>query len=425
MAALLMQAPAVAGEGGDITRDALYSGRFSDGIVALAPLAEAGDGEAVFGTALIRLVRSLETAAFQLYTHGLAAPRTGALGPALAVPLPPNPAPQPLDYEGVRGILEALRFNVGTAEPGFMQAAEAGDWVLPIDVLKIRIDANGDGQASDGETIAAIFGIVPPEPPAPPAVPRTEGGAGRSGGLRGPVPPAAQPEAAAGFVVGFDRADAYWFAGYSNLILMQAEFLLAHDFSSFVDAAFHRLFPRSGFAMQEFSRGGTLMMDPESDTAIADAIAAIHTLSWPVTDAEMLAGVRERALRVIALSRANWQAIGAETDDDRELIPNPRQTPLVPEAVVTEEIVAAWHKTLDAVEAVLQGELLVPHWRFAQGFDLRAYFESATRTDLVLLLTGYDALPYLKDGPVASAETFAEANRVFGNNLLNYAFWFN
>jgi hypothetical protein len=42
-----------------------------------------------------------------------------------------------------------------------------------------------------------------------------------------------------------------------------------------------------------------------------------------------------------------------------------------------------------------------------------------------MILTGYGALPFLKDGPIATAEDFAAANRVFGDNLLGYAFWFN
>lgn len=86
---------------------------------------------------------------------------------------------------------------------------------------------------------------------------------------------------------------------------------------------------------------------------------------------------------------------------------------------------AAWRATLDVADRILAGELLIPHWRFKQGFDLNAYFESATRTDFVMILSGYGALPYLRDGPVATADSFAEANRVFGDNLLGYAFWFN
>ena len=106
-------------------------------------------------------------------------------------------------------------------------------------------------------------------------------------------------------------------------------------------------------------------------------------------------------------------------------MPAPQQTPIFPEGDVTDEMVVAWHDTLDKAEQMLDGELLLPHWRFRQGFDLRAYFESATRTDLVLILTGYGALPFLKEGPIASAEDFAAANAVFGESALGYAFYFN
>jgi len=69
--------------------------------------------------------------------------------------------------------------------------------------------------------------------------------------------------------------------------------------------------------------------------------------------------------------------------------------------------------------------LLIPHWRFKQGFDLKAYFETAKRTDLVMILTGYGALPFIKPGPIASPQDFSAVQTAFGNNWLGYAFWFN
>ena len=94
-------------------------------------------------------------------------------------------------------------------------------------------------------------------------------------------------------------------------------------------------------------------------------------------------------------------------------------------AVVTDETVAAWRETLDVVDSIIDGELLIPHWRFKQGFDLAAFFANSERTDLVMLLTGQGALAYLADGPIADADSFALANTVFGENIFNYAAWFN
>ena len=73
---------------------------------------------------------------------------------------------------------------------------------------------------------------------------------------------------------------------------------------------------------------------------------------------------------------------------------------------------------VDETETVLDGKLLVPHWRFKQGFDLKAYFDTATRTDLVMQRTGLDAVPFLKCGPVASATDLRAIQAAFGNDLL-------
>ncbi|MNT90842.1 hypothetical protein D3C72_2318430 [compost metagenome] len=67
----------------------------------------------------------------------------------------------------------------------------------------------------------------------------------------------------------------------------------------------------------------------------------------------------------------------------------------------------------------------MPHWRFRRGFDLKLFFDTATETDLVMLFTGQGALPFLKDGKVASASDFAEGNRVFGDRWPDFALWFN
>ena len=225
--------------------------------------------------------------------------------------------------------------------------------------------------------------------------------------------------------IGFDNADAVWFAGYANVVAAPVDLLLAHDFSEFFDAYLHRIFPLAGLPMQDHSRGGTLFMDADSDAYFADLIAGIHTADFPVVEPERLAGVLDRLKSITALSRRNWAAILAETDDDRELVPSPSQTSMLPGMSVTQNMVDAWLVTLDTVDQILDGKVLVPHWRFKQGFDLNAYFNTATETDLVLLISGSGALPYLKAGPIADAQSFAEANEAFGADWLNYAFWFN
>ncbi|WP_404403114.1 hypothetical protein [Pelagibacterium halotolerans] len=159
---------------------------------------------------------------------------------------------------------------------------------------------------------------------------------------------------------------------------------------------------------------------------IADAIAGIHTFNWPVVDRARLAGVQDRLLEIVSLSRRNWEAIIAETDDHLEFMPSPAQTPALEGLTITKPMVSAWLGTLDVFEAIVRGELLLPHWRFPEmGFDLDAYFAEAERTDAVMIFTGYGALPFMREGEVAGPGHFEAANAVFGNAIWGYALWFN
>jgi hypothetical protein len=396
-----LSSPVHAGPAGDLLRDSLYSGALANGVKALEPLA-AADPEARFGMGALQLVIGVERLAQTLYRHGLSSPNAGPMGPNVILPLPPNPNPEPWGYDGVRQALEALVADFDAARAHLEAAGAAGDYVIIIDPTKIHVDVNADGNVDAVESISGMMRIMANEPMRP--------GDDSENLTR---------------EIGFDRADAIWLAGYSDVIAAQAEFLLAHDFSDFVNTLFHRFFPKAGFPMEPYSRGGQLMLDPETDSAIADVIAAVHSINWPVTAPERLKHILTRLKEVTAYSRRNLDAVAAETDDNHELLPSPKQASLSPGVMLTEVQIAAWRESLDTADKVFDGALLVPHWRFKQGFDLKAYFETAKRTDLVLILTGYGAVPFLRDGPVASPADFAAAREAFGDNWLGYVFWFN
>lgn len=413
--------PGVAGasEVGDRLPQHLYDGTLADIADQARQGCAAAVADACFALGFVQLVGAVEGLSQALYRHGATSPSSPAMAMLLGmgVDTPPaaaNPDPEPLSYQQLRQVLEDFVVGIDAAGSHFAMADRDGDFVIPIDPLRVRIDFNGDGAAQAEETLGALlrsageFADIPsPDAPPPGTKSKTQ-----------------EPEPA-DTTIGFDNADGIWLAGYANAVAAPVDLLLAHDFSEFFDAYLHRVFPRAGLPMQDHSQGGTLFMDADSDAFIADLIAAVHTADFPVTEPERLAGVLERLRSITTLSRRNWELILAETDDNCELVPSPRQTSLVPAGVVTQETVDAWMATLETVDRILAGDLLVPHWRFAQGFDLTAYFETATETDLVMLIAGQGALPFIKDGPVADAESFAEANRVFGTEWLNYVFWFN
>ena len=419
-ATLMLSGAAMASDVGDELAQRLYDGTLVETREAAINRCAELNSDACFAAGLAELIGGVEALSQALYRHGATTPGTPAAAMLLGMGLdgdsdaaPANPDPEPLSYEQLRTILGDYVTAMDSAH-GYFQKGGIGPYVITIDPLRVRIDLDGDGTAREGETLGTMIGSVgemadiPAPDSPPPGKSKTKGAA-----------PAVDTS------IGFDSSDAVWFAGYTQVAAAPVDLLLAHDFSEFFSAYMHRVFPKAGLPMQDYSKGSTLFMDPDSDAFIADIVAAFHTADFPVTDSERLAGVLERLKSIVALSRKNWELILTETDDNRELVPGPHQTSLVPEMPVTSETLEAWMATLATVDQILNGELLVPHWRFKQGFDLKAYFETATETDLVMLLTGQDALPYLKAGPIADAQSFAEANRVFGTDWINYAFWFN
>ena len=86
----------------------------------------------------------------------------------------------------------------------------------------------------------------------------------------------------------FDRADGYWLQGYSNFLMAQADFWLAHDFRSAFDQTFHMLFPGQSCPCRiRWCRSTTAIRSMfGSEWRIADMISFIHLINWPVVEPE-------------------------------------------------------------------------------------------------------------------------------------------
>jgi len=134
---------------------------------------------------------------------------------------------------------------------------------------------------------------------------------------------------------------------------------------------------------------------------------------------------------MVAQAKEMWKHILAETDDDNEWIPNPRQTGVVG-VKVTQEMIDTWLMTLDEVDRILQGKRLLPFWRGNQadrGVNLRRVFTEPQTFDPFLWFQGTAAAPYLEKGPLTKfsrPELLNRINGTFGGfGFVGFAFWFN
>ena len=135
----------------------------------------------------------------------------------------------------------------------------------------------------------------------------------------------------------------------------------------------------------------------------------IHMIRLPVLEPERMKAALTHLESMIALSRESWKFILAETDDDHEWVPNPKQHTVMPGGAVTDAMVKGWMEFLDEAQAILKGEKLIPFWRRRddRGVNLRRVFTEPTMFDLVLWIQGTGRRTLSGKGPEDQAGDLA------------------
>lgn len=407
-------AAAYAGEGERLLQKHWAEGTLAQGAQTLSARVRANprDQEAVYALGVIQLARAVEALGQAMYRHGLD-PQVSQVLPFEIVPSTAlNPNPAPLTADGLKAVLRQTVADLDKAR-ATLSGVTSANVKLRLDLTAIKLDLDADGRAdppADPEQIAAYFERMTGDRPPREAIEEMQAGAN-------PTEP---------LLVSLDLADARWMQGYAQLTAAPLDFFLAHNFDAMINATFHRLFPRAGFPLQDTPRADNADANfTGSDTLFADAIAMAHLFTGPVMEPERRARVRTRLLDMIALSRETFALAARERDNDREWLPSPRQTGVFTDLTVTQARAKAWMDALSLAEDVLQGRQLIPHWRFQKGVDLKAFFESKDDFDLITLVTGSSAAPYLRDGPKLDFERAAAIEEAFGGNFWMFAFWFN
>ena len=354
-----------------------------------------------FQLGAVQFFAAVERLAQDSYRYGLN-PNMGMV-PFLRTPVEVNPNPGPVRYGDIRAMIERFVQGVEHAEATLAPVKDTRlSWKL--DLMAVRLDMNGDGQAEPDETLWSVFERFAIR---------------RPGVLR--------PES---FAIGLDSADVHWLRGYCHLVAALGEMILAYDHQRLFDHTAQLFFanPQTPYVSILGRRPGEAEparpFDPEQ---IMDAVAFIHLASFPVREPERLAKARNHLLAMIDASRKSWELIEAESDNDHEWIPGPGQDSIVEGVAINRERLAAWRRFLDEADAVLHGKKLVPFWRHGtnQGVNLMRVFTEPKDFDLVLWFQGSGAVPYLDKGEITSPETWAEFQRVFGGRFIGFAIWIN
>ncbi|MER8708061.1 hypothetical protein NKH49_21235 [Mesorhizobium sp. M1088] len=377
-----------------------------DSALAALEAAAPGDPAAAYAAGAGEFFTALEILAGGLHRHGFDSPQSFML-PLMRLPVPDNANPEPLAYEQFRAILVAFRDRLEKSAATLGSVPADADIGIVIDLTRLGIDLNEDGTIAPDESAAAIMASL-----------------SRGGG----APDAAAPA----LTFRFDRADGYWLQGYAEFLMAQADFWLAHDFRNTFDGSFHMLFPRAKLPLQDTLvplDGGTNGGILTSEWRLADFISLVHLINWQVVEPERRQAARRHLMEMIRLSREDWKAIRAETDNDREWLPGPQQKGTSPLTglEVGEQQVQAWLAALDMAEDLLEGRTLLPHFRSAdKGINMKRFFGEPKPFDLVLSITGPAIAPYLERGKTLTSEEFNQIQRQFGGaGFLTFALWFN
>ncbi|MBK8269863.1 MAG: hypothetical protein IPK83_16845 [Planctomycetes bacterium] len=339
--------------------------------------------QASFELGFCLVLQTFEKLAQDLHRFGFMnknLPLTGHLLPFANLSSLHNEKPESISYERARQIVSDWVNGLTAAEATL--ARLRGDSVkMPIQVGRIRLDMNGDGEATEDESFWKLFVSMSGRPIVFGEVER--------------------------FVIGFDRADVEWLRGYCHLMAGIGDVVLAYDWHEFFDATASLLFAKAqtlGVALADAPKAELFGMNSE----FADAIAAIHLMRFKVSDKERLASALNHFEAVIAQSRLMWKLILREADNDNEWIPSPKQTSALAGMNISEVQISAWHDFLNETESVLKGKKLIPHWRYQNrhgnhvestvGVNLRKAFLEPTDFDIVLIAHGAGVAPFIEKG---------------------------
>lgn len=397
------------------TQNLLKEARLKEAIDLLKQQIQENDRDdtARFELGMVRFLAAFERFCQQLYRHGLGGnrlPLTMLFGLPPNLDLPNNRDPETISYIKLRGIVQRFVTDMDEAQKG-LQAIQDPNVKVTLKPFLIDLDLTGKG---------IVFWS---------ANHFLQGMAGGAGARNA-------NQASEKFQITFDRGDVCWLRGYCHFLAGLGEWLLCVDGKEGFETCAHRFFakvetPHAYLQNEPNLPGNNNFFGPNFIRELSDVFALIHQLRMEVKEPARCKAALEHFQETLALSQEMWKFILAETDDDNEWIPNPKQKG-PGGASITQPMIDTWLDTVKECQALLEGKKLIPFWRgdnAKRGVNIRKVFLEPRNFDFVLWFQGTAATPYLQDElPLtlfSAAELPGRINNIFGGNFPFFAFWFN
>lgn len=349
--------------------------------------------EELFALAGLRFLGGVEAALQLRWQTGIRADWSEL--PILRLPVPENPAARPFAAADFTTLVTALDTDMEAARAAL---ADLGDkpFALEIRLADLWFDINMNGTRDAGEELGAVAGIL---------------GGGRIVGV-----PVSDP------VIRFDTADAAWLSAYTHFLSGFATTVLAYD----PEPAIQRVIDSS---QAIYALWGDTPPPNAMDMMFGrqvDRLAMVLLALAETPDKDLAARAHGHFLAMITENRRFWALVEMEPDNDREWVPNDRQTSALG-IIMPPGTGARWQAVLADAEALLTGTKLIPHWRFGAeaGINLKKMFENPPPVDLVTWVQGEGFLPYAEKGDRMSLDAWRDFERLVSGDAMLFAVFLN
>lgn len=299
-----------------------------------------------------------------------------------------NPAPAPFEPDIIADIFATAITDLSGAITSLNTIPDTASVSVKIKPADIWFDINTNGTQDDGE---GFYDIVTPQ-------------LNLSADARD-------------LLIQFDTADAAWLSAYAHILSGMSETILSVDPTSAITRV-----TQSAQAFDTFNAGPQGEFVGFIDVSFIDLITMFILAIEGTPDATRLGAAHMHFQSMIADNKTFWTRVAAETDNKLEWIPNANQQSALP-IPFPRQIGEVWRDILADGEAILSGDLLIPHWRLGPdaGINLLKFVQNPPDINLISLIQGEAVLPYVQHGNVAEMRSWRTFERMLGGNAPLYA----